>query len=112
MQLRSEHFVPTYSNHSSPRQSPRRVAGTGAGGKTAKYGVCCCLACGPVMGGGATFLVVLMVAAYFYVEYVLGGVFTAEVAETILSPSNGDGSFVRVICMRCVCVRVCVCVWC
>eukprot|EP00750_Incisomonas_marina_P028400 INCI6701.2.p1 GENE.INCI6701.2~~INCI6701.2.p1 ORF type:complete len:297 (-),score=27.82 INCI6701.2:258-1148(-) len=81
--LRSENCVPMYSNQSSPRHRP-----VPKHGKTPKFGVCLCLACGPMMAGAALFITLLLLVAYLYSEFVLGGVFSNSTTQAVVSPRD------------------------
>ena len=87
LQLRSENCVPMYSNQSSPRHRP-----VPKHGKTPKFGVCLCLACGPMMAGAALFITLLLLVAYLYSEFVLGGVFSNSTTQAVVSPRDPVGA--------------------
>ena len=74
--------------HAFPRPKKR---------KSAKFGICCCLACGSLLSGAALLICVLQVALYIFVQVGVTtglpttGVFNAAVATAVLEPVTQNG---------------------
>jgi hypothetical protein len=76
----------TESEPPQPQQQEDRGVAVSWEQDKARYGVCCCLACGLLMNAGCACLYLFMVAAVVYGKFFYeGGVFNDTLFESVLT---------------------------